>query len=109
MSLSLPFPDELLDELAEKVATILAAECEHEREAASPWLYGAQAAADYLGCPLDRVKRLTAAGVIPHRKQDGRCFYKRDELADWLDEGYEGPARGLRDVSRTFPRTRDAA
>lgn len=65
------------------------------QQPASPWLCGAKAAADYLGCGLDRVKRLTAAGVMPCRKQDGRCFYRRDEIDAWLDEHYEGPPRVL--------------
>jgi len=75
----------------------------------TPWLCGAKAAAEYLGCGLDRVKRLTAARAIPHRKQDGRVFYRRDELDDWLDAHYEGPPRPLDAVSSRFPKPRNTA
>jgi excisionase family DNA binding protein len=59
------------------------------------WLYGAQAAADYLGWPVGRVQKLTAAKVIPHHRVDGeqRVSYRTDELDAWLDQFYEGPSR----------------
>ena len=71
------------------------------RDVSSPWLYGAQAAADYLGMPLGKVQKLTAAKdktrALPHRRRDGeqRIVYRTDELDEWIERvyEYEGPPR----------------
>jgi excisionase family DNA binding protein len=84
--LTLALPDDLVEAFAERVAEIIASR-QPDRGAPTPWLYGQRAAAEYLGCGLDRVKRLTAARAIPHHKQDGRVFYHRDELDEWLNLG----------------------
>ena len=88
LTLALSLPDELLQILAERVATLV-----NERlEAAgpqSPWLDfdGAQA---YLGFSRDRLYKLTAAGAIPFRKKrDGQgLLFHRDELDRWLEAHY---------------------
>ncbi len=53
------------------------------QETGSPWLAGAQAAADYLGWPRERVyKRLPE---IPHYKDEGRLMFRKDELDAFLE------------------------
>jgi excisionase family DNA binding protein len=85
-----------LEELAERVARrILELERERGAKAAngdSPWLGIAQAAA-YLGWSRQRLYKLTAAGAIPHYKQEGRLLFRRDELERWLAAFAEGPER----------------
>jgi len=49
----------------------------------SPWLAGAQAAADYLGWPRERIyKRLRD---LPHYREEGRLMFRRDELDAWIE------------------------
>jgi excisionase family DNA binding protein len=58
----------------------------------SPWLTASEAA-EYLRFGLDRLYKLTSGGVIPHRKQEGRLLFYRQELDTWLNKHYEGPKR----------------
>ena len=51
----------------------------------SPYLT-ADEAAGYIRFPKKRIYNLTRAGSIPHRKQDGRLLFRRDELDAWLDD-----------------------
>jgi excisionase family DNA binding protein len=93
--LTLHLPPEVFEQIAERAAELV---LEQQRQAASsngsPWLYGAQAAADYLSMPVGRVQKLTAAKRIPHHRLDGeqRVSYRKDEIDAWLDDAYEGPA-----------------
>lgn len=67
--------EQLVDErVDERLAAV-----EARRDAdASPWLYEAQAAADYLGCSRERIyKRLHE---IPHHRTGSRLMFLRDEL-----------------------------
>jgi len=58
----------------------------------SPWLTAAEAA-EYLRFPLKRIYNLTQRQEIPHRKQDRRLLFRREELDAWLDGFYSGPPR----------------
>jgi excisionase family DNA binding protein len=84
-------PDDVLDALVEQVASLFAS-----RVGQSSWM-NVETAAAYLDVPPKRLYNLTASKEIPHRKQDGRILFHRDELDEWLDGHYEGPAR----LSRT--------
>jgi len=77
--------DQLLDLLAERIAQRLREQAESgepdpER---SPWM-NVESAAAYLDLPKQRLYRLTAAGAIPHYKQEGRLLFRREELDSWL-------------------------
>ena len=61
-------------------------------EGRSPWLSLARAAA-YLDLPRGRLYKLSAAGAIPHYKQDGRLLFRRDELDRWLSAFAQGERR----------------
>lgn len=67
-----------LDDAA--VAAIAAALGTPQGEAASPWLYGDKAAAAYLGWPLGRVQKLSAAGILTCHQIGQRKAYRRDRL-----------------------------
>src|SRR6478735_620939 len=58
----------------------------------TPYLDAGEAAA-YLRFPRKRIYHLTSRGDIPHRKQDGRLLFRRDELDHWMDGFYAGPRR----------------
>jgi len=99
--------DQLLEQLAQVLAEPIAervAELLTERSAAatvSPWL-DVDGAAEYLSWPKGRVQKLTAATSIPHHRFGSRVSYHRDELDEFMEKHYEGPARfapGLRAVS----------
>jgi excisionase family DNA binding protein len=76
--LRIDLPDELVEAIAQRVAAILADRV--PASSASPWLYGAKAAAEYLGWPVGKVEKLQAAGAIPHRRTGRRYVYHRAEL-----------------------------
>jgi excisionase family DNA binding protein len=61
-----------------------------QQRANSPYMT-AEEAATYLRFPKKRIYGLTSRGEIPHRKQDGRLVFRRDELDRWMDEFYVGP------------------
>jgi hypothetical protein len=95
-ALSIAFPPELVDAIADVVLERMREELQAEQQSnghGPRWLYGAQAAAGYLAMPVGRVQKLTAARTIPHHRLPGeqRVSYRTDELDEWLDEFYEGP------------------
>lgn len=57
-----------------------------DREEASPWLYGAKAAAQHLGWPLGRVEKLAAADAMPCQRVGRRLIFDARELDRWLRE-----------------------
>jgi excisionase family DNA binding protein len=61
-----------------------------QRNSSSPYMT-AEEAATYLRFPKKRIYSLTSRSEIPHRKQDGRLIFRRDELDHWMDEFYAGP------------------
>jgi len=73
----LVLPDDVLarlvDEIAEKVKTDLAA--------ASPWMTRAEAAG-YLRVPVSRLEK---DRTVPSHRWDGRVLYARHELDQWLE------------------------
>ena len=83
----------LLERLAERIAERLCERLvEHQAVAhgeRSPWM-GIEKAAAYLDWPKQRLYKLTAAGEIPHYKQDGRLLFRSDELDRWLAQYAEG-------------------
>jgi hypothetical protein len=92
--LAFEFPESLVDAIAQRAAELVLERQVANVAAAGPrWLYGAQAAADYLGWPVGRVQKLTAKRQIPHHRleDEQRVSYRTDELDAWLDQFYEGP------------------
>jgi excisionase family DNA binding protein len=92
--LSIELPAELVEAIAQRAADLVLEQLAALSQPTGPrWLYGAQVAADYLGWPVGRVQKLTAAREIPHHRLEGeqRVTYRTDELDAWLGEHYEGP------------------
>jgi excisionase family DNA binding protein len=61
-----------------------------QQPASSPWLT-ADEAADYLRCPLSRVRRLTMSEQIPVHREGRRVLYRRDELDEFVFAGGAEP------------------
>ena len=88
LTLALSVPEQLVQTLAERVATLLNERIDAQQPQ-SPWLDfdGAQA---YLGFSRDRLYKLTAARAIPFRKKrDGQgLLFHRGELDRWLEQEF---------------------
>jgi hypothetical protein len=73
-------PDQLVEAIAKRAAEIVL-----ERLVEQPrWLYGAKAAAEYLGWPVKRVNNKIAE--LPHHRDGGRLSFRTDELDTYLRE-----------------------
>jgi excisionase family DNA binding protein len=88
LTLTLNLPDELLHQLSEQIAELLAKR--DTGAAPSPWLT-LPAAAAYLGCSRDRLYKLTAARAIPFRRREGgqRLLFHCEELDAWVETTYQ--------------------
>ena len=53
---------------------------------ASPWLR-AEEAAEYLRCPVSRVRKLTSLNLIPAERDGRRVLYHRDALDAYILAG----------------------
>ena len=100
MNVMLALPSEALEAIAERAAELVLEKlrAEHVPARGGRWpLYGARAAAGYLGWPVGRVQKLTAANAITCHRVDGgpRVTYFTDELDEWLERNYDGPPRGV--------------
>lgn len=82
-ALSLQFPSELIDVIAERAAELLTGREKQEEG----WLRGAEQIADYLDCPRSRVYALTSAGRIPVHRDGSSLVARPSELDRWLREG----------------------
>jgi excisionase family DNA binding protein len=87
--LTLSFPDEVLQALAERTVDLLLERMATPPEPHSPWL-DFRSAMSYLGFSRNRLYKLTAARAIPFRKKrDGQgLLFHRDELDRWLEREY---------------------
>ena len=52
----------------------------------SPWM-NAREAADYLRCPISRVRKLTSTGELPVEHDGRRVLYHRDALDAFVRSG----------------------
>jgi excisionase family DNA binding protein len=83
----LELDDRVLDTLADRLADKLVARLAPlGTPAATPWM-SAQAAADYIGCSLSRVRKLTMLGDLPTHRDGGRVLYRRDDLDAYIRSG----------------------
>src|ERR671922_1280060 len=81
--LSLHFPSDLIDLVAERAADLLTG-----RESGDDgWLRGADRIAAYIDCPRSRVYALTSARRIPVHHDGSALIARRSELDRWLREG----------------------
>ena len=78
--LVLMLPDELVDELVERVASRLT------RPTAEPWV-GVDVVASHLGCRRQRIYDLVSRrghDAIPFRKDGSRLLFRLSEIDAWL-------------------------
>lgn len=69
-----------IEAIASRVAELVGS------EAQSPWLNSA-GAADYMACPVSRIRKLTMTGELPSYKEGGRRLYNRREIDAFIAAG----------------------
>ncbi len=91
----LQLPADVVDAIAERAAELVLERLRAEQAdgEASEWIHGDKALAAYLGWPLGRTQKASAAGLFPCRRVGQRKSYRRAEVDRALDEHYEGPPR----------------
>jgi excisionase family DNA binding protein len=81
--LALELPDELVEQVAARVAVILA-----DRQPADvDGFLDVAAAADFLACPVSRVYALVSANRLPVHRDGSRLLFDRGELRDYVNQG----------------------
>jgi hypothetical protein len=85
--LALAIPDELLDELARRVAAILAST--RPPATTDGWLRGADQIAAHIGAPSSRVYALASCNPqrIPVERDGSALVARRSDLDQWLSDG----------------------
>ena len=81
--LALRVPDELVEQIATRAAEIVLNR--QREEPPSRWLYGAKAAAEYLGWPVKRVNNRISE--LPHHRNGGRLMFNTAELDRSVRQG----------------------
>lgn len=93
MNLTVDLPPEMVEQIAQRAAEILA-----ERNGASGsddgWLRGADRIAGYLDCSPSRVYSLVSARRIPIHKDGSAIVARRSELDRWIADGGDRCPRG---------------
>ncbi|MDP9399379.1 MAG: helix-turn-helix domain-containing protein [Actinomycetota bacterium] len=82
--LSVELPEGALEMLAAAVAQRLLNQ--DDAGTASPWLT-AQEAAEYLRCPISRIRKLSMLGAIPKHREGGRVLFHRKDLDEFVWAG----------------------
>lgn len=84
--LSVELPDALLEQLAERVAAMLA---ERQAPADDAWLRGAEQIGEYIDAPASRVYSLATCEPprIPVHRDGSALIAKRSELDAWVRAG----------------------
>ena len=88
-ALQRPLLDELLDDLAQRVAAALARQLRSEPDKKEDEWLDSQGAAEYLGLHPDTVRRVAAERAIPAEQDGPRCklFFRRTALDEWRCTG----------------------
>lgn len=69
-----------IEAIASRVADLIAA------PESSPWL-NTQGAAEYMACPISRIRKLTMTNALPSYLEGGRRLYRRSELDAFIASG----------------------
>jgi hypothetical protein len=84
-AIAISIPEQFVEAIAARAAEIV---LERLREQpANRWLYGAKAAADYLGWPVKRVHNKVTTGGLPHYRSGGRLMFSTTELDQGIRDG----------------------
>jgi excisionase family DNA binding protein len=82
--LSLTLPDALLEQIACRVAQLLADQPTVDLDES---YLDVAAAAEFLACPTSRIYSLVSAKRIPHHRDGTRLLFNRSELREYVANG----------------------
>ena len=80
--LTVNFPDELIERVAERAAELVA-----ERAAEPIGFLDVAGAAEFLSCPTSRIYSLVSARRIPHHRDGSRLLFDCAELREFVHNG----------------------
>ena len=83
-AVSLTLPDETLEQIALRVAALLA---DQAPATENDGYLDVGGAADFLACPTSRIYALVSAKRIPHHRDGSRLLFDRNELRDYIRNG----------------------
>jgi len=83
-ALTFDLPPEVLDNIAERAAALLA---DRQPAPADDGYLDVPGAAAYLACSTSRIYSLVSARRIPHFKDGSRTIFRRSDLDKWIDQG----------------------
>ncbi len=83
-TLSVDLPDELVEQIAQRAAAILA---DREPSTASLGYLDVAGAADFLVCPPSRIYALTSANRLPVHRDGSRLLFDPQELRGYVKAG----------------------
>ena len=69
-----------VERIALRIADLMA------QQEGSPWL-NSEGAAEYMACPISRIRKLTMTDELPSYKEGGRRLYKRSEIDAFIASG----------------------
>ena len=81
-TLTLDVPAEMVEQIAQRAAEIVAA---RHTPTASPWLT-TQGAAEHLACRTDRIHDLVQLGKLTPRRDGRRLLFRRADLDAYLEQ-----------------------
>lgn len=84
-AIAISLPEGVIEVIAQRAAAIVLEQ--HREEPVVRWLYGAKAAAAYLGWPAKRVTNKVAAGTLPHHRSGSRLMFSTAELDRCVRDG----------------------
>jgi len=83
--INLDVTDDLVEQIAERAAQLLARQANETQDDA--WLRGAEKIAAYIDCPRSRIYALVSAHRIPIHHDGSALIARRSELDQWLRRG----------------------
>jgi excisionase family DNA binding protein len=82
--LALHLPDDAVEQIAQRVAAILA---ERQAPEHDDGYLDVAGAAQFLSCPTSRIYALVSAKRIPHYKDGSRTLFDREQLREYVRNG----------------------
>jgi excisionase family DNA binding protein len=82
VNLAIDLPDELVEQIAQRAAELVA---ERQAAIASPWV-DAKGAAEYLAAPVSRIHDLVQLRKLTPRRDGRRLLFKRADLDAYLED-----------------------
>ena len=84
MTVSLEFPDAIVEAIAQRAAEIV---LEQSSTPVSDGFMNVEQAAEFTGLKASSIYKLTSLRRIPHKKVGAKLIFDRAEIKDWVERG----------------------